>query len=136
MSMYNRPSSGAPPTSHPLSSSHSSQPWAQEVIGRPLAPGPGRPSGPSIVIVTHPCDVVVCVGERVEFTCKAFIQGSTQNPRYVWYKDNQPLVWEIGQSCELERVRPEDAGVYLCLVCDPQGMASMRSHPARLTGKQ
>eukprot|EP00731_Ephydatia_muelleri_P038468 Em0774g1a len=91
---------------------------------------------PPLHAETHPSDSVVSVGERVEFTCKAIVQGSWQKPRYVWCKDNQPLVWEIGQHCVVESACAEDAGEYLCLVSDPQGHVTVKSWAARLTAQK
>lgn len=122
------------PVSYPQSlssSSYSSLHSAQEF--RTVAT---RGAPPSVVIQTHPSDSVVSVGERAEFTCKAIVQGSVQKPRYVWCKDNQPLVWEIGQHCVVESACAEDAGEYLCLVSDPQGHVTVKSWAARLTGEE
>lgn len=111
------------------SSLYSSLPSEQEL--RTLA----THSVPYVMILSHPSDTVVSIGERAEFTCKAIVQGSVQKPRYLWYKGNQPLVWEIGQRCVVERVCVDDAGDYLCLVSDPQGQVTVKSCSASLTGE-
>ncbi|XP_045441719.1 vascular endothelial growth factor receptor 3 isoform X2 [Pipistrellus kuhlii] len=70
-------------------------------------------------------DLVVNVSDSLEMRCPV---AGTHVPSIVWYKDERPLEEKSGidladsnQKLSIQRVREEDAGRYLCSVCNAKG---------------
>ncbi|XP_063784597.1 vascular endothelial growth factor receptor 3 isoform X2 [Pseudophryne corroboree] len=70
-------------------------------------------------------DKMVNVSDSMIMRCKA---DGTPSPNILWYKDNK-LVEEVSgivlgeqnQTLSIQRVREEDAGLYLCTACNGKG---------------
>uniref|UniRef100_A0A7N4V7K0 Vascular endothelial growth factor receptor 3 n=1 Tax=Sarcophilus harrisii TaxID=9305 RepID=A0A7N4V7K0_SARHA len=70
-------------------------------------------------------DLSVNVSDSIEMRCPV---AGAHVPDIVWYKDERPLEEESGidladsnQRLSIQRVREEDAGRYLCSVCNAKG---------------
>ncbi|KAM5217470.1 vascular endothelial growth factor receptor 3 isoform 6-T6 [Hipposideros larvatus] len=70
-------------------------------------------------------DLLVNVSDSLEMRCPV---AGTHMPSIVWYKDERLLEEESGidladsnQKLSIQRVREEDAGHYLCSVCNAKG---------------
>ncbi|XP_049634298.1 vascular endothelial growth factor receptor 3 [Suncus etruscus] len=70
-------------------------------------------------------DLLVNVSDSLEMRCPV---AGAHVPNIVWYKDERLLEEESGidladsnQKLSIQRVREEDAGRYLCSVCNPKG---------------
>ncbi|XP_064135798.1 vascular endothelial growth factor receptor 3 [Loxodonta africana] len=70
-------------------------------------------------------DLLVNVSDSLEMLCPV---AGAHVPSIVWYKDERPLEEESGidladsnQKLSIQRVREEDAGRYLCSVCNAKG---------------
>ncbi|XP_054980520.1 vascular endothelial growth factor receptor 3 [Sorex araneus] len=70
-------------------------------------------------------DLLVNVSDSLEMRCPV---AGAHVPSIVWYKDERLLEEESGidladsnQRLSIQRVREEDAGRYLCSVCNPKG---------------
>ncbi|XP_037673612.1 vascular endothelial growth factor receptor 3 isoform X2 [Choloepus didactylus] len=70
-------------------------------------------------------DLLVNVSDSLEMRCRV---AGAHVPSIVWYKDERPLEEESGidladsnQKLSIQRVREEDAGRYLCSVCNAKG---------------
>ncbi|XP_076994302.1 vascular endothelial growth factor receptor 3 isoform X2 [Tamandua tetradactyla] len=70
-------------------------------------------------------DVLVNVSDSLEMRCPV---AGAHVPSIVWYKDERPLEEESGidlgernQRLSIQRVREQDAGRYLCSVCNAKG---------------
>ncbi|XP_075398869.1 vascular endothelial growth factor receptor 3 [Tenrec ecaudatus] len=70
-------------------------------------------------------DLLVNVSDSLEMRCPV---AGAHVPSIVWYKDERPLEEESGidladsnQKLSIQRVREEDAGRYLCSVCNAKG---------------
>nr|XP_058139198.1 vascular endothelial growth factor receptor 3 isoform X2 [Dasypus novemcinctus] len=70
-------------------------------------------------------DLLVNVSDSLEMRCPV---AGAHIPSIVWYKDERPLEEESGidladsnQKLSIQRVREEDAGRYLCSVCNARG---------------
>ena len=89
-----------------------------------------------IKIVVEPHDCEVLPNERASFVCKARItisQEFEEEPTYLWYKDEQPLVGEVNSEYIVEKVTEEDTGTYSCLVMDSSSKYQQMSQNAKLT---
>ena len=95
-----------------------------------------KPKLNPIKIVLEPDDCDVLPNEKASFLCKAQIttsQGFQEEPTYLWYKDEQPLVGEVNNEYVVENVTEEDAGTYFCLVMDSSNKYQQKSQNAKLT---
>uniref|UniRef100_A0A5F8GP28 Vascular endothelial growth factor receptor 3 n=1 Tax=Monodelphis domestica TaxID=13616 RepID=A0A5F8GP28_MONDO len=70
-------------------------------------------------------DLSVNISDSIEMRCRV---AGAHVPDIVWYKDERPLEEESGidladsnQRLSIQRVREEDAGRYLCSVCNAKG---------------
>ncbi|XP_015427020.1 PREDICTED: vascular endothelial growth factor receptor 3 [Myotis davidii] len=70
-------------------------------------------------------DLLVNVSDSLEMRCPV---AGTHVPSIMWYKDERPLEEKSGidladsnQKLSIQRVREEDAGRYLCSVCNAKG---------------
>ena len=89
-----------------------------------------------IKIIVEPHDCEVSPNERASFVCKARItisQDFEEEPTYLWYKDEQPLVGEVNSEYLIEKVTEEDTGTYSCLVMDSSSKYQQMSQNAKLT---
>ena len=95
-----------------------------------------KPKTTPIKIIVEPHDCEVSPNERASFFCKARItisQGFEEEPTYLWYKDEQPLVGEVNSEYVVEKVTEEDTGTYFCLVMDSSSKYQQMSQNAKLT---
>ncbi|KAM4748526.1 vascular endothelial growth factor receptor 3 [Rhinophrynus dorsalis] len=70
-------------------------------------------------------DKMVNISDSMEMHCKA---DGTPIPNILWYKDNKLVeevsgivLGELNQTLSIQRVREEDAGIYLCRACNGKG---------------
>ena len=85
-----------------------------------------------IRIIEQPRDCTVALNGTAKLLCKAHVvdSKSEEEPDYLWYKDGEPLVGEIGSECLLEDVGEGEGGRYFCLVTHPDGQSSVKSEIA------
>lgn len=71
-----------------------------------------------IEIFSHPQDVTVSLNGRLVLVCEARILSSRERPLYQWYKDEEPLIGEVGSTFKKDGITKEDLGYYVCVVSD------------------
>jgi len=86
-----------------------------------------------INVTVEPHDCEVFSNERAEFLCKACVTGSQDEPTFLWYKDEQPLVGEVSNEFVVHKATEEDTGTYFCLVTDSSNRYQRKSRNAKLT---
>lgn len=92
---------------------------------------------PTIEILEHPRDCTVALNGTLKLACKAKIIGSKleEEPDYLWYREDEPLVGEISGEYVVEKVGEGERGRYFCLVSHPDGKNSVKSQMAIVTVK-
>ena len=86
---------------------------------------------PYIDIISHPEDVMIPPNAKsFELVCEARVLHSNESPLYQWYKDEEPLIGEVGGSLVREVMCEEDTGFYFCIVSDSGGVTQRKSRQA------
>jgi len=70
---------------------------------------------------------------RFEFRHDPALAGSQDEPTFLWYKDEQPLVGEVSNEFVVHKATEEDTGTYFCLVTDSSNRYQRKSRNAKLT---
>ena len=90
------------------------------VMGESLARTPPK-------ILQHPVSQVVQAGASTVLTVRA---SDKMEMAAQWFKDGRPIAGANGTSLLLEKITPEDAGIYACLIWNAIGRS--RSLPAQI----
>ena len=69
-------------------------------------------------------------GSSVTLTCSARISESNAKPSYLWYKDEEPLIGELGSTYTIAAITSDDLGYYFCAVSDTEGQVERKSRTA------
>ena len=91
------------------------------------------PSQPYIDIFSHPMDGKVKLRGTVQLVCQAHVLGSCEKPSYLWYKEEEPLIGEVGSELLIKEASEEDTGYYFCVVSDVDGRVHRKSRTASLS---
>lgn len=83
-----------------------------------------------IDIMCHPSDQIIELGDPIELYCEARILHSSVKPTYQWYKDEEPIIGEIGTVFRLSRTGTEELGYYFCVVSNSVDGSQRKSSTA------